>query len=277
MEYAATYHKYKKGILISTGALAMFGLLIGTTTAGEGGSFAVFCIILFALLGFIVSYVIAFIIFMIRQTPEEKNYFSDIRQRKKEEAMKKLEEARRTKQEKIEAKKQVELQKETERENLLSGYRTMNLASVAQKIPEVNLKKQEYAYYAYNDNDITWSEERTKTSRINYGGLTGSIHIAKGLNYRLGSIKTDIQHETYLKEIFRGALLLTNKRIILGNNDGVKAYPFTRLLRVVPYNDAVVLCSESGKKVILQGFTDAEPFEIILDRLLTEDDVLPDE
>ena len=270
MEYAATYHKYKKGILISTGAFAMFGLLIGTTTAGEGGSFAVFCIILFALLGFIVSYVIAFIIFMIRQTPEEKNYFSDIRQRKKEEA-------RRTKQEKIEAKKKVELQKETERENLLSGYRTMNLASVAQKIPEVNLKKQEYAYYAYNDNDITWSEERTKTSRINYGGLTGSIHIAKGLNYRLGSIKTDIQHETYLKEIFRGALLLTNKRIILGNNDGVKAYPFTRLLRVVPYNDAVVLCSESGKKVILQGFTDAEPFEIILDRLLTEDDVLPDE
>lgn len=270
MEYAATYHKYKKGILISTGVLALFGLLIGTTTAGEGFSFAIFCIIFFALLGFIVSYVIALIIFMIRQTPEEKKHFSAIRQRKREEA-------KRKKQEKIEAEKQAELQKKIERENLLNGYRTMDLASIAQKVPDVNLRKKEYAYYAYNDNDITWSEERTKTSRINYGGLTGSIHIAKGLNYRLGSIKTDIQHETYLKEIFRGALLLTNKRIILGNNDGVKAYPFTRLLRVIPYSDAVVLCSESGKKVILQGFTDAEPFEIILDRLLTEDDVLPNE
>lgn len=163
---------------------------------------------------------------------------------------------------------------EQKREELLEGYRVMDLPSLAQKVPGINLKKNEYAYYAYNHN-VEWLEERSRTSRINYGGLTGTIHIAKGLNYRLGSIKTDIQHENYLKLIFNGAVLLTNKRIILGNNEGVKAYPFTRLLKAIPYKDGVVLCSESGKKVILEGFDDAEPFNIILDRLLTEDNILP--
>ncbi|MCZ3746521.1 hypothetical protein L2520_03670 [Limosilactobacillus vaginalis] len=167
-----------------------------------------------------------------------------------------------------------EKKQQQEYEEKLNSYRIMDLPSVAQKVSAINLKKNEYAYYAYNHN-IVWLEERSRTSRINYGGLTGRIHIAKGLNYRLGSIKTDIQHETYLKQIFNGLLLLTNKRIILLNNEGAKAYPFTRLLKAIPYTDGVVLCSESGKKVILEGFNDANPFNIVLDRLLTEDDVLP--
>ena len=167
-----------------------------------------------------------------------------------------------------------EKKKKQEYEDLLNKYRSVDLSTVAQKVPNINLRKNEYAYYAYN-HYVTWSEERKKTSRINYGGLTGTIHIAKGLNYRLGSIKTDIEHSTYMKEIFQGSLLLTNKRIILGNNEGVKAYPFTRLLRVIPYSDGTVLCSESGKKVYLTGFDDAMPFNIMLDRVLTEDDILP--
>ena len=141
-----------------------------------------------------------------------------------------------------------EEKKQIEREDKLNGYRHMDLSTIASKIPGINLKKNEYAYYAY-DQEINWLEERSKTSRINYGGLTGTIHIAKGLNYRLGSIKTDIKHETYLKQIFNGMVVLTNKRIILINQQGVKAYPFTRLLSTIPYDDGVVLCSESGKKV----------------------------
>lgn len=167
-----------------------------------------------------------------------------------------------------------EEKEQKEREDELNGYRYMNLASVASKIPGINLKKNEYAYYAYNQ-DVSWLEERSKTSRINYGGLTGTIHIAKGLNYRLGSIKTDIEHETYLKQIFNGIAILTNKRIILVNQQGVKAYPFTRLLSAIPFEDGVVLCSESGKKVILEGFDDAVPFNIVLDRVLNEDNILP--
>lgn len=174
----------------------------------------------------------------------------------------------------IQSYKEEEEKRNEEYQKEIEGYRIMPLSEVARKVEGINLKKNEYGYYAYN-HDITWSEERSRTKRINYSGPTGTIHIAKGLNYRLGSIRTDIEHETYLKEVFKGALLLTNKRIILGNNDGVKAYPFTRLLKVIPYKDGAVLCSESGKRVILEGFDDATPFNIILDRLLTEDDVLP--
>lgn len=175
----------------------------------------------------------------------------------------------------IENIKQEHEKQQEEYENQIDGYRILPLSSVARKVEGINLKKNEYGYYAYNDNYVTWYEERSRTKRINYRGPMGSIHIAKGLNYRLGSIKTDIEHETYLKEIFKGYPLLTNKRIILGNQNGVKSYPFTRLLKTIPYQDGVVLCSDSGKKVILEGFKDATPFNILLDRLLTEEDVLP--
>lgn len=170
--------------------------------------------------------------------------------------------------------KKEETAKEEQYQKQLETYRTVPLPEFAQKLNGINLKKYEYGYYAYN-HDITWYEERSRTKRINYSGPMGTIHIAKGLNYRLGSIKTDMEHETYLKEIIKGSLLLTNKRIILNSGDGIKAYPFTRLLKAVPYNDGVVLYSESGKKVILEGFDDATPFNIFLDRLLTEDNVLP--
>ena len=140
----------------------------------------------------------------------------------------------------------------------------------ATKLSELKLKKTEYAIYS-PDSQITWSESRSRTKRINYGGLTSSIHIAKGLNYRMGSIRTASQKEEYMKEIVTGALALTNKRIIVTNGTDAKSYPFTRLLRMVPYNDGVELISDSGKKVILSGFDDATRFNIYLDRLTSEE------
>lgn len=165
-------------------------------------------------------------------------------------------------------------QAQQERDEQIRAWQAMNLSQIARKVEGINLKPREYGYYAYNDN-IEWYEERQRTNKVRFAGPVANIHIAKGLNYRLGSINTDIQHEQYLKLIFNGALLLTNKRIILGNSEGVKAYPLSRLLRAIPYSDGVVLCSESGKKVILTGFDDATEFNILLDRILTEDDILP--
>ena len=166
--------------------------------------------------------------------------------------------------------KQEEEQKkvEAEHQELLWQWQNADLSSFASKTGDIKLAKTEAVYFS-TYNDISWKEERSKSIRINYGGLTGNIHIAKGLNYRLGSIKAQTQHEKYWKEIFRGRLLLTDRRIILVSHDGAKAYRFTRLLRVMPFSDATVLVSESGKQTILDGFLgyDAEEFNILLDRL----------
>lgn len=151
----------------------------------------------------------------------------------------------------------------------------MDLSQIATKVSGINLSKNEYGYYTYTDSLVTWFETRTKTTRVNYGGFTSTIHIAKGFNYRMGSIGTDFQKTEYKKEIISGYVLLTNKRIIVLNSENMKAYTFGRLLRAIPYSDGTILCSNSGKQVFLTGFNDATQFNIFLDRLLTEDNLLP--
>lgn len=172
--------------------------------------------------------------------------------------------------EKEAAKEQAEHERQELHQRNIQKWQTEDLSKYATKLSELKLKKTEYAIYS-PDSQITWSESRSRTKRINYGGLTSSIHIAKGLNYRMGSIRTASQKEEYLKEIVTGALALTNKRIIVTNGTDAKSYPFTRLLRMVPYDDGVELIGDSGKKVILSGFNDATRFNIYLDRLTSEE------
>ena len=169
--------------------------------------------------------------------------------------------------------KQVEQAKAQEqllkaKEQKIAEYQQIDLRARATKSDKVNLKPKEWIYYA-ETRPITWSETRSKIKRINYGGLTSNVHIMKGLNYRAGSVRTEIQHEDYIKQIFKGSPLLTNRRIILYNSsDGIaKAYPFTRLLKATAYTDGTVLSSESGKQVVLTGFENPDAFNVILQRL----------
>jgi hypothetical protein len=154
------------------------------------------------------------------------------------------------------------------KEQKIAEYQQIDLRARATKSNIVNLKPKEWIYYT-ETRPITWSETRSKIKRINYGGLTSNVHIMKGLNYRAGSVRTEIQHEDYIKQIFKGSPLLTNRRIILYNSsDGIaKAYPFTRLLKATAYTDGTVLSSESGKQVILTGFENPDAFNVILQRL----------
>lgn len=269
-EATQAYVKHKKGIWISTGIFAFIGLAGGIVGA-----------ILFALFGFFISYIFALILFIIKETPEERAYFKKQHQKLNAE----IEEEKREKKfarknnhltwrQKREERRRKQAVIEKEREELykkqVQKWQTEDLSKYATKLSELKLKKTEYAIYS-PDSQITWSESRSRTKRINYGGLTSSIHIAKGLNYRMGSIRTASQKEEYMKEIVTGALALTNKRIIVTNGVDAKSYPFTRLLRMVPYSDGVELISDSGKKVRLSGFDDATRFNIYLDRLTSED------
>ena len=272
-EVTASYRKYKKGIWISTGVFALIGL--------AGGIFGA---ILFASFGFFITYILTIILFMIKETPEEREYFREQRKKlnaEREEERQKLKE-RKIQNKLVERKKKEEEQRkkeeaEREQEELykkqVEQWQTEDLSKYATKLSELKLKKAEYAIYSPNS-QITWSESRSRTKRINYGGFTSTIHIAKGLNYRIGSIRTAFQKEEYMKQIVTGTLALTNKRIIVTNGTEAKSYLFTRLLRMVPYDDGVELISDSGKKVILSGFNDATRFNIYLDRLTSDDDII---
>lgn len=164
----------------------------------------------------------------------------------------------------VEEKKQQE--QEELRKNQIEWWQTEDLSVHAKKIDSLKLAKNEYCYYKSSE-PINWKEDRVSTRRINYGGLTTTIHIAKGFNYRLGSINTAIKKSTHIVTVLTGTLFLTNKRIIITSDNQIKVYRFERLLKMEPYLDGVTLYSSAGKRVILDGFTDATHFNIYLDRL----------
>lgn len=273
-EATQAYVKHKKGIWISTGIFAFIGLAGGIVGA-----------ILFALFGFFISFLFALIAFKIKETPEEKAYFrkqaeelnSELKQERKQRKgsiSKWLDERKQKKEEEQRKQAEIEQVKEEFYKKNVEWWLTEDLSIHAKKIDGLKLSKNEYCYYKSSE-PINWKEDRVSTRRINYGGLTATIHIAKGLNYRLGSINTAINKSTRIVTVLTGTLFLTNKRIIVASNNKIKAYTFKRLLKMEPYSDGVALYSSAGKRVILDGFTDATHFNIYLDRLTSEDNVLP--
>lgn len=177
-----------------------------------------------------------------------------------------------------EQKKAEEYQAEQARQKQLKEYVHDDLTSLALKDDVINLKPTEYIYYCEPDSMVDWQEVRQRTKRVNYGGLSGNIRIMKGLHYRTGSIRTDIQKEQYVENVFEGHPILTNRRVVLYNPNTqiAKAYPFTRILRATAYSDGTVLSSDAGKTVTLTGFTNPDKFNVYLQRLMSEgNEVIP--
>lgn len=157
-----------------------------------------------------------------------------------------------------------------QRQRQIRVWQTEDLSQYAAKIDGLILKKNEYGYLAIPEL-ITWNEDRTRTKRVNYAGPTASIHIMKGLNYRVGSVSVNTEKTTKIVPIFTGAVFLTNKRIFLVNHQGSKAINLSGIVQIIPYTDGVALFRESGKRILLTGFSDAERFNIYLQRILNND------
>lgn len=276
MEFKDAWLKYKRGILITTVVLT----LLIVFTEGLHSTEDIFVALLFAFFVFSFLYLTMTLIFLITETPEQRKQYRYRRkllakELKKEQEIKKAlrEKKRKEKWEAIQEKeeernKQIEEQREKHNEQV-KVWQTEDLNQYATKLDQIKLKKTEYCYYV-SPGEVTWSEEKSKVKRINYGGFTGNIHIAKGLNYRLGSIRTEAQRINYWDDILTGHIFLTNRRVIVMNDDHAKSYPFTRLMRMIPYNDGVELISDAGKRTIIKDLPDAERFNIYLDRLTTK-------
>lgn len=155
------------------------------------------------------------------------------------------------------------------RENI-ERWETENLNQYAGKVDGLILKKDEYCYLAIPEN-ITWNEDRTRTKRIGYSGPTATVRIAKGFSYRVGSASVSSERITELKEVFSGGLFLTNKRIILLNSTGMKILNISKIVRLDSYTDGITLFRDSGKRIVLAGFSNAEKFNIYLQRIINGD------
>lgn len=108
-----------------------------------------------------------------------------------------------------------------------------------------------------------WSEYRTRTERIGYSGLSTSIRIAKGVSYRVGTVRPRSVTRTELVELDRGTAYLTSKRVIFDGASANKALRWSALLGVQLYSDALQLEKASGKPPYLMFSDDAEQAELI--------------
>src|SRR5690606_2881585 len=93
-------------------------------------------------------------------------------------------------------------------------------------IPDINIQKSESLYFKTS---VKWLEQRRVTKRINYGGPTARIKIAKGVYYRMGSIGVQKVSEDVWQTIDSGQLYLTNKRLIFMGEKGNKIIQLNKI------------------------------------------------
>lgn len=132
----------------------------------------------------------------------------------------------------------------------------------------INLNNDELLYEMYQD--CTWFElKRNQARSWNYHGLGLRIPLGGGLSYRLGSIQNlNPQARFEYRQISKGKVYLTNKRIIFQGDSENKVVTLKSLLDIEQYNDSCVIGKSTGKKPIIQfELDDAAIFARKLSRL----------
>lgn len=132
----------------------------------------------------------------------------------------------------------------------------------------INLNNDELLYEMYQE--CTWFElKRNQARSWNYHGLGLRIPLGGGLSYRLGSIQNlNPQARFEYRQISKGKVYLTNKRIIFQGDTENKVVTLKSLLDIEQYRDSCVIGKSTGKKPIIQfEFDDAAIFARKLSRL----------
>jgi len=132
---------------------------------------------------------------------------------------------------------------------------------------QIRIQKSEHCYFAGNCN---WFEQRRVTKRINYGGPTMRIKIAKGLYWRMGSLAVQPVSEESWRLIDEGEFYLTNKRLIFMGASGNKTIRLTKILDFTAYQNGIEIQKDTGKSPFLEFSDGADLFAMILGRAISD-------
>ena len=140
-----------------------------------------------------------------------------------------------------------DLQHSSDTTRQLSYFRTLWEVENGQ-LPEVyapiSLQRGERCHYSC---PCSWREMRTRTTRIDYAGVTGSVRIAKGVRFRVGSIAPRRVTSTELVEISSGTLYITSKRLLFHGTSGNKSLTWRSAFGLEVFSDAIKIEKSSGK------------------------------
>lgn len=133
--------------------------------------------------------------------------------------------------------------------------------------PTALLKRGEECFLSL---EASAAEERTRTTRINYGGPTARIKIVKGVYYSMGSIGVSSQEEAYLHSFRDGRLEATNKRILWISPAKTLNIPLAKIVQFELFNDGMKIYKETGKPLIFEWQNDGGECSIIMGRVIEE-------
>jgi hypothetical protein len=115
-------------------------------------------------------------------------------------------------------------------------------------LPEVfapiSLSRGEVCHYAAA---CSWQEMRTRTVRVDYAGVSGSVRIMKGVRVRIGSVAPRRVTSTELVEIAAGIIYVTSKRLVLDGTAGNKSVSWKSVFGQEIFSDAIKLEKSAGK------------------------------
>jgi hypothetical protein len=131
----------------------------------------------------------------------------------------------------------------------------------------INLQRNELCHFSA---DVEWLEQRKVTRRINYGGPTLRIKIAKGLYWRAGSLAVQTVSEDVWKVIDHGKLFVTSKRLVFMGSSGNKTVRLASILDFTPYKNGINIEKDSGKSPFLRFGEDIDLFSMILGRAIRD-------
>jgi len=130
---------------------------------------------------------------------------------------------------------------------------------------EINLQKGECCHFFTN---IDWLEQRKVTQRVNYGGPTMRIKIAKGIYWRAGSMSVQTISKDVWQTIDSGAMYLTNKRLIFMGARGNKNIKLNKILDFTAFSNGVDIQKDTGKSPFLEFTNNVDLFILIMGRLI---------
>ena len=132
----------------------------------------------------------------------------------------------------------------------------------------VLLQKNEECYMSV---PASLFEEKVVRSTYQGGSHGVSIRLMKGVSYRVGAHRGQIQSERALVPVSNGAFSVTNQRLIFSGDKKSNATAYPKLLDFQVYADAVQYSTTSRQKPIIVGFPasgDAELAALVISRVI---------
>ncbi len=125
----------------------------------------------------------------------------------------------------------------------------------------LNLQKGEVCHTMFA---TKWLEIRSRTTRVNYGGVTSRIRVARGVYLRAGSFAPQQVTKDELTEIDQGTAFITNKRLIFDGGRANKVIRHSALLGFEVFSDALKLEKATGRSPYLAFDGDIEMIAAVL-------------